>query len=142
MFNRASLLRGRLDRTLTYEIIAGAAAAIASFFFSLAAYTFLSERYNAIVASLVLGGAYVVLALAALAWLRLFLQKEANQDAAASSAQLLQDPMIMSAGLKVLRAFSSRKAAPLAVLLTGVLIAVSRVNPKSKPSQSGTKAGG
>src|SRR5215469_15187047 len=106
MFNRASLLRGRLDRTLTYEIIAGAAAAIASFFFSLAAYTFLSERYNAIAASLVLAGAYVVLSLAALAWLRLIRQKVANQDAAASPAQLLQDPMIMSADLEVLRALS------------------------------------
>ena len=137
----ASLLRGRLDRTLTYEIIAGAAAAIASFFFSLAAYGFISERYNAIVASLVLGGAYLVLALVALIWLRVIRQKEAKQDAAVSAAQLLQDPMIVSTGLEILRALGSRKAAPLAVLVAGVLIGLSRFNPKSKSSQSGSKAG-
>jgi hypothetical protein len=149
MFNMASLLtsllRGRLDRTFKHlmcETIAGAAAAIALFFFTLAAYAFVSERYNAIVASLVLGGAYVVLALAALVWLRVIRQKEANQNAAASAAQLLQDPMIISTGLEILRSLSSRKAAPLVVLLTGVLIAVSRFNSKSKSSQSGSKAGG
>ena len=102
----ASLLRGRLDRTFKHlmcETIAGAAATIALFFFSLAAYTFVSERYNAIVASLVLGCTYAVLSLAALVWLRLIRQEEANQDAAASPAQLLQDPMVMSTGLEILR---------------------------------------
>ena len=140
-----SLLRGRLDRTFKHlmcETIAGAAAAIALFFFSLAAYGFISERYNAIVASLVLGGAYLVLALVALIWLRVIRQKEAKQDdAAVSAAQLLQDPMIVSTGLEILRALGSRKAAPLAVLVAGVLIGLSRFNPKSKSSQSGSKAG-
>jgi hypothetical protein len=144
MFEMTSLLRGRLDRTFKHlmcETIAGAAAAIALFFFSLAAYGFISERYNAIVASLVLGGAYLVLALVALIWLRVIRQKEAKQDAAVSAAQLLQDPMIVSTGLEILRALGSRKAAPLAVLVAGVLIGLSRFNPKSKSSQSGSKAG-
>ena len=132
----ASTLRGRLDRTFKHllcETIAVAAAVIALFFVSLAAYALISERYNAIVASLVLGAAYLIVTLAAL--LR---RKEANRDAAVGAAQLLQDPMIVSTGLEVLRLLGSRKAAPLAVLLAGVLIAASRFDPKSKPSQSGS----
>ena len=139
----ASTLRGRLDRTFKHllcETIAIASAVIALFFFSLAAYALISERYNAIVASLVLGAAYLIVTLAALLWLRLLRRREANRDAAAAvgAAQLLQDPMIVSTGLEVLRLLGSRKAAPLAVLLAGVLIAASRFNPKSKPSQSGS----
>ena len=139
----ASTLRGRLDRTFKHllcETIAIAAAVIALFFFSLAAYALISERYNAIVASLVLGAAYLIVTLAALLWLRLLRRREANRDAAAAvgTAQLLQDPMIVSTGLEVLKLLGSRKAAPLAVLLAGVLIAMSRFNPKSKPSQSGS----
>jgi len=139
----ASTLRGRLDRTFKHllcEPIAVAAAVIALFFFSLAAYALISERYNAIVASLVLGAAYLIVTLAALLWLRLLRRREANRDAAAAvgAAQLLQDPMIVSTGLEVLKLLGSRKAAPLAVLLAGVLIAMSRFNPKSKPSQSGS----
>jgi len=139
----ASTLRGRLDRTFKHllcETIAIASAVIALFFFSLAAYALISERYNAIVASLVLGAAYLIVTLAALLWLRLLRRREANRDAAAAvgAAQLLQDPMIVSTGLEVLKLLGSRKAAPLAVLLAGVLIAMSRFNPKSKPSQSGS----
>ena len=139
----ASTLRGRLDRTFKHllcETIAVAAAVTALFFFSLAAYALISERYNAIVASLVLGAAYLIVTLAALLWLRLLRRREANRDAAAAvgAAQLLQDPMIVSTGLEVLKLLGSRKAAPLAVLLAGVLIAMSRFNPKSKPSQSGS----
>ena len=139
----ASTLRGRLDRTFKHllcETIAIASAVIALFFFSLAAYALISERYNAIIASLVLGAAYLIVTLAALLWLRLLRRREANRDAAAAvgAAQLLQDPMIVSTGLEVLKLLGSRKAAPLAVLLAGVLIAMSRFNPKSKPSQSGS----
>ena len=139
----ASTLRGRLDRTFKHllcETIAVAAAVTALFFFSLAAYALISERYNAIIASLVLGAAYLIVTLAALLWLRLLRRREANRDAAAAvgAAQLLQDPMIVSTGLEVLRLLGSRKEAPLAVLLAGVLIAMSRFNPKSKPSQSGS----
>jgi arginine exporter protein ArgO len=144
-FNMASILRGRLDRTFKHlmcETIAGAAAAIALFFFSMAAYALISERYSPVIASLVLGGAYAVVALAAMVWLRILRREEANQDAAASTAQLLQDPLILSAGLEALRAVGSRKAAPLALLLAGVVIAVSRLSPRSKPSQSGSKTGG
>ena len=139
----ASTLRGRLDRTFKHllcETIAIASAVIALFFFSLAAYALISERYNAIVASLVLGAAYLIVTLAALLWLRLLRRRGANRDAAAAvgAAQLLQDPMIVSTALEVLKLLGSRKAAPLAVLLAGVLIAMSRFNPKSKPSQSGS----
>jgi hypothetical protein len=144
MINMASILTGRLDHTfkhVKWETIAGAAAAIALFFFNLAAYALISERYNAIVASLVLGGAYLVVALAAVIWLRLLRRKEAEQDASVSAAQLLQDPMIVSTGLEILRTLGSRKAAPLALLLAGVLIAASKFSPKSKFSRSGSKTG-
>jgi arginine exporter protein ArgO len=145
MFNMPRTLTGRLDRTfkhVKWETIAGAAAAIALFFFNLAGYALISERYNAIVAALVLGGAYLVVALAALIWLRLLRRKEAEQDAragAASAAQLLQDPMIVSTGLEILRSLGSRKAAPLALLLAGGLIAVSKFSQSSKSSRSGAR---
>ncbi|WP_024519297.1 hypothetical protein [Bradyrhizobium sp. Tv2a-2] len=146
MIKMPSILTGRLDRTFKHfmwEAIAGVAGAIALFFFNLAAYALISERYNAIVASLVLGGAYLVVALAALIWLRLLRRKEAEQDAragATSAAQLLQDPMIVSTGLEILRTLGSRKAAPLALLLAGGLIAVSKFSQSSKSSRSGSRA--
>ena len=138
--------RGRLDRTLkqlTIAAMAIAAAAIALCVFSLAAFVFISEKYNAIVASGVLGGVYLVLALAALVWLRLVRSKEeASQAAAAGTAQLWQNSIVVSTGLEVLRALGPRKVAPLAaVVLAGVVLAASRTNPKSKPSRSGSKAG-
>ena len=138
--------RERLDRTLkqlTIAAMAIAAAAIALCFFSLAAFVFMSERYNAIVASVVLGGVYLVLALAALVWLRLVRSKEeASGAAAVGAAQLWQNPIVVSTGLEVLRALGPRKVAPLAaVALAGVVLAASRTNPKSKPSRSGSKTG-
>ena len=135
----AITLKGRFDRTfkhLAFVAIAGAAAVIALFFFSLTAYLLLGERYGAVVASLVLGGLYLVVALAALVWLRLIRRKEANQDASVSAAQLLQDPLVVSTGLQVLRMLGSRRVAPLAVLVAGILVAVSRFNSRSRPTQS------
>jgi uncharacterized membrane protein YidH (DUF202 family) len=145
----ALALRDRLDRTLkqlTCATIAIAAAAIALFFFSLAAFAFMSERYNTIIAALVLGGAYLILALAAWIWLAIVRQRErreaADQGAAVGAAGLLQDPIVVSTGLELLRALGSRKAAPLvAVLLAGGLIAASRFSAKSKPSRSGSNDG-
>ena len=147
----ALALRDRLDRTLkqlTCATIAVAAAVVALFFFSLAAFVFMSERYGTVIAALVLGGAYLVPALAALIWLgtlRRKQRKEAEIQAAAavSPAGLLQDPMVVSTGLELLRALGSRKAAPLvAALLAGGLIAASRFSSKSKPSRSGSNDGG
>ena len=139
--------RGRLDRTLkqlTIATMAIAAAAIALCFFSLAAFVFMSERYNAIVASVVLGGVYLVLALAALVWLRLVRSKEEeSRVAAVGAAQLWQNPIVVSTGLEVLKALGPRKVAPLAaVVLAGWAFAASRTNPRSKPSRSGSKTGG
>jgi hypothetical protein len=69
-------------------------------------------------------------------------REEATRIAAGGAAQLLQDPVVVSTGLEVLRALGSRKATPIAaVVLAGVLIAASRFNAKSKPSQSGSKTG-
>jgi hypothetical protein len=134
----ASTLRGRLDRTfkqLIFETIAGIAAVIALFFFSLAAHNFVSEKYGAIIASLVLGGAYAVLALAALIWLRIWLrlsrEKEETSQQPAGAAQLLQDPFVVSTGLEILKAIGFRKASTIgAVLLAGVLIATSKIKQK------------
>jgi hypothetical protein len=146
----ALALRDRLDRTLkqlTCATIAVAAAAIALFFFSLSAFVFMNERYGTIIASLALGGAYPVPALAALIWLGILRRKQrkeaADQAAAVSPAGLLQDPIVVSTGLEVLRVLGSRKAAPLvAVLLAGGLIAASRLSSKPKPSRSGSSDGG
>ena len=115
--------------------------------FSLAAFAFISERYGTIIAALVLGGVYLVLAVAALIWLGIIRRNErreaANRAAAVGAAGLLQDPLVVSTGLEVLRALGSRKAAPLvAVLLAGGLIVASRFNAKSKPSQSGSNTDG
>ena len=100
--------RGRLDRTLkqlTIATMAIAAAAIALCFFSLAAFVFMSEKYNAIVASVVLGGVYLVLALTALIGLRLVGSKqEASPAAAVGAAQLWQNPVLVSTGLEIGRA--------------------------------------
>jgi arginine exporter protein ArgO len=141
----ANSLIGRLDRTfrqLLVETIAGAAAAVALFFFSLAAFDLISQRYNAIVASMVLGGVYLILALAALIWARsVSKREEAGQNAPVGAAQLLQDPVVISTGLEILRALGSRRATPFAaLLLVGVLVA-SRFNSKQKSSGSGSEAG-
>jgi hypothetical protein len=148
----ALTLRGKLDRTFKQLIclaMVAVAGAIAVFFFSLAAFTSISESHNAVVASLVLGGAYLVLAAVTLIWMLIWLrlarrkQEEANQAAALGAAQLWQDPIVVSTGLQVLRALGSRRASPLvAALLTGVIIAASRISSKSKRAQSNSKPGG
>jgi hypothetical protein len=134
----ASTLRGRLDRTfkqLIFETIAGIAAVIALFFFSLAAHHFVSEKYGAIAASLVLGGAYAVLAVTALIWLRIWLrlsrEKEETSQQPVGAAQLLQDPLVVSTGLEILKAIGFRKVSTIgAALLAGVLIATSKSKQK------------
>jgi hypothetical protein len=141
----ANSLMGRLDRTfrqLLVETIAGVAAAVALFFFSLAAFDLISQRYNAIVASMILGGVYLILALAALIWARSVSQREeASQNAPVGAAQLLQDPVVISTGLEILKALGSRRATPFAaLLLVGVLVA-SRFNSKQKSSGSGSEDG-
>src|SRR5215831_2275580 len=106
----ALALRDRLYRTLkqlTCATIAVAAAVVALFFFSLAAFVFMSERYGTVIPALA--------ALISLGILRRKQRKEAEIQAAAavSPAGLLQDPMVVSTGLELLRALGSRKAAPL-----------------------------
>jgi hypothetical protein len=139
----ANSLIGRLDRTfrqLLVETIAGAAAAVALFFFSLAAFDLISQRYNAIVASMVLGGVYLILALAALIWARFVSQREeASQNAPVGAAQLLQDPVMISTGLEILRALGSRRATPFAALLLAGVLVASRFNSKQKSSRSGSE---
>jgi hypothetical protein len=147
----ALTIRGKLDRTFKQLLcltMAAVAAAIALFFFSLAAFTSVSRTHDAIVASLVLGGGYLVLAAAVLIWMLIWLrlarrkEEEANKAAATGAAQLLQDPIVVSTGLGLLRALGSRRASPLAAaLLAGVVIAASRLSSKSRRAQSNSDVG-
>jgi hypothetical protein len=53
----------------------------------------------------------------------------------------LQDPVVISTGLEILRALGSRRATPFAALLLAGVLFASRFNSKQKSSRSGSEDG-
>ena len=133
MNNLLREVTGRFDRTLKSMIYAAAAAAagVASlFFFSLAAFLMLQACYGTARASLIMGAAYAVLALAAFAVVCILGRKKAPPPAATPKQPVWwQDPAVITSALQVARALGPRTiimVAAVGALAAGILLAGSK----------------
>jgi len=107
-----------------WAAVAAVALAVALVFLLLAAFLWLTDRYDAVIAGLVLGAAFLALAL--ITMLGCVMARRGNIERArqelqmrrhATSAQAtLLDPNLMAMGLQMGRAIGWRKLAPLAIV--------------------------
>ena len=132
MNNLLREVTGRFDRTLKSMIYAAAAAAagVASlFFFSLAAFLMLQACYGTARASLIMGAAYAVLALAAFVVCILGRKKAPPPAATPKQPVWWQDPVVITSALQVARGLGPRTiimVAAVGALAAGILLAGSK----------------
>jgi len=107
-----------------WAAVAVVALALALIFLLLAAFVWLSDRYDAVIAGLVLGTAFLALALMAILGCvmarRSIIERarhelEMRRQAASAQATLL-DPKLMAMGFQMGRAIGWRRLAPLAIV--------------------------
>lgn len=152
-FNPLSQLGDKISRTLRSMVLAaaaGAAGVAALFFFSLAGFLWLQQIYGTINASLAVGGAYAIAAVAALIAVVVLQRTPAEAPratAAASQPQWWADPIVLTTGIQVLRILGRGRALPiaLAAVLAGFMLggSVSKrqktpAAPRPKPNGRGT----
>ena len=121
-----------------WGLLAAVAVGIAVLWFAVALFVFLSNRYDAVTASLSVGGCFLVLAgIAALAILYIRRQRElehrAALRAAARTANLMPwlEPAIIAAGLDVARLIGGRRAVSLAAGAAAVVWLLNNSNSES-----------
>jgi hypothetical protein len=146
--NPLSDIGAKVNRTLRSMVLAaaaGAAAVAALFFFSLGGFLWLQQTYGTINASLVIGGAYALLAvIASVAVLISQHRKPAERPTAAAAApQWWADPVMLTTGIEVLRMLGRRSTLPLAIaaVLAGFVFGGS-VSKRQKPSSPRAKPNG
>jgi hypothetical protein len=110
-------------------VAAMAAAVIAIGFFCAAAFLWLAQSYGAIVASLVLGGVFLVLSLIALLVVVLLRRKPPPP---AAKAAWWTDPALLAAALDIGRVLGRRRVAS-AVVVSAFIIGVLLNRPPRKP---------
>jgi hypothetical protein len=126
---------------------AGAAGVAALFFFSLGGFLWLQQTYGTINASLVIGGAYALLAvIASVAVLVSQGRRTAAPRAAAAATATPQwwaDPVLLTTGIEVVRLLGRRSVLPLAIaaVLAGFVFSSSAAK-RQKPSPPGAKPNG
>jgi len=121
---RAKARSGFSPAVLVWLFIAALSLTLAFAFLSVAAYVWLASRFDSVIAGLVLGGAFLVVAgIAALAaWATRVRNRERAQLALAKELQAgLLDPRILSFALEIGRTLGWRRIATLAA--AGVLAA-------------------
>ena len=128
-----------------WGLLAAVAVGIAVLWFAVALFVFLSNRYDAVTASLSVGGCFLVLAgIAALAILYIRRQRELEQRAALRAASRTAnsmpwlEPAIIAAGLDVARLIGGRRAVSLAA---GAAAVVWLLNKSSSESADRRRAG-
>jgi hypothetical protein len=135
-------LKERLDaavKTSAWSAVAAAAALVMLGFLCAALFLYLQNWQGAIVACLVLAGAFllvVLIAIAAIALVRQRQQRLAQARAQANQAagQWLRDPVVVTTALQVARTLGLRRAAPLLLLGAFVMgLVLSRTAAKTAP---------
>jgi len=121
-------LKERLDaalKTSAWSAVAGLAALVMLGFLCAALFLYLQHWRGAIVACLILAGAFLLVVLIAVAAIALVRQRQerlarARAEANRAAGQWLRDPVVMTTALQVARTLGLRRAAP--VLLLGAFI--------------------
>ena len=121
-------LKERLDaavKTSAWSVVAGVAALVMLGFLCAALFLYLQDWQGAIVACLILAGAFLLVVLIAIAAIILVRQRQirlarARAQASQAAGQWLRDPIVMTTALQVARTLGLRRAAP--VLLLGAFV--------------------
>jgi hypothetical protein len=128
-----------------WGLLAAVAVGIAVLWFAVALFVYLTDRYDAVTASLSVGGCFLVLAgISVLAILYIRRQRELKQRAAARAAARTAnstawlEPAIIAAGLDVARLIGGRRAVSLAA---GAAAVVWLLNKSSSESAARRRAG-
>lgn len=117
---------GLSSQILIWAIIAVIGAVVAVIFLLVAAYTWLADVYDGVVAGLVLAGVFALIALIAIVaclMIRRRNMERARLELASRSATSFLDPKLMAVGMQVGQAIGWRRIAALvavAVLAAGV----------------------
>ena len=117
---RAQVRTGVSNPVVIWAIIAAMTAMVAIVFFLIAAFIWLADRYDALVAGVVMGCAFLVIALIALIACLLIRRRNMERArlelAARSSNTNWLDPKLMAMGFQVGQAIGWRKLASLAAV--------------------------
>lgn len=107
-------------------------ALIAICFFAAAGFVWLADRYGAIDACLIVGGVFVLIALAAVIVLLVIRRRPPPQQAAkAAFAHAFANPQALAVGVEIMRMLGGRRAASIGLIgafVVGLLL--SRTMPK------------
>jgi len=123
---RAQASTGFSSPIVIWAVIAVVAAVVAAVFLLVAAFVWLSEIYDGLVAGLLLGGLFALIALIALVTAVLVRRRNmerARLELASRSSTSFLDPKLMAVGMQVGQAIGWRRIAALvavAVLAAGV----------------------
>jgi len=128
-----------------WSLLAAVAIGIAVVWFTVALFVFLTDRYGAVTASLVLGGCFLLLAaVSVLVLLYIRRQRELERRAAARAAARAanatpwMEPALLAAGLDVARMIGGRRAVSLAA---GAAAVVWLLNKSTSESAERRRAG-
>ena len=128
-----------------WGLLAVVAVGIAVMWFAVALFVFLTDRYGAVTASLVVGGCFLLLAgISVLVLLYIRRQRELEQRAASRAASRAansmpwMEPALLAAGLDVARMIGGRRAVSLAA---GAAAVVWLLNKSSSESAERRRAG-
>jgi hypothetical protein len=116
---KAQARAGLSSQVAVWGVIAAVAAMIALVFFLIAAFVWLADRYDPLIAGLVLGGVFVVVALIALIAclvIRRNNMERARRELAARSSANFLDPKLMAMGFQIGQAIGWRRLASLAAV--------------------------
>ena len=121
-------IRHKLDvalKTTAGALVALTAVVVAVAFFSAALFLWIEARYGAVEAALILGGAYVALALIAFIAVVVVQRRKPPPPpprAAAARPPWWTDPAVLMAGLDVSRALGRRRGVAVGVLIAAFVI--------------------
>src|SRR5712691_1966200 len=107
---------GFSPQIIVWSIIAAAASTAAIVFLSIAAFIWLADRYDAVIAGLLLGGFFALIALIACLLARRRNIERARLELAARSNANWLDPKLMAIGFQLGQAIGWRKLASLAAV--------------------------
>ena len=116
---KAQARAGFSSQVAAWGVIAAVAAMIALVFFLIAAFVWLADRYDPLIAGLVLGGVFVLVALIALIAclvIRCNNMERARRELAARSSANFLDPKLMAMGFQIGQAIGWRRLASLAAV--------------------------
>jgi hypothetical protein len=123
---KAQASTGFSSPIVVWAVVAAVAAVVAAIFLLVAAYVWLSDVYDGLVAGLLLGALFALIALIALVTAVLIRRRNmerARLELASRSATSFLDPKLMAVGMQVGQAIGWRRIAALvavAVLAAGV----------------------